>query len=104
MLNYRGTSKLSMNTNTIQLVLAQLAILAFAGMVMISHSQFVFSVALLLGFMLSYSIGSSLALADKIRQTQEMEILQQHKASLGTHIGGAICYIVMLNFMLDKIV
>ena len=93
-----------MNSHTAQLVLFQLAILGFCCMVMISHAQFVFSVALLLGFMLSYSVGSSLALADKIRQTQEMEIVQQHKASLGTHMGGALCYIVMLNFMLDKIV
>ena len=94
-----------MNTQTLQLILAQLAVLIFAGMVMVSQSQpyFVFSVALMLGFMLSFSVGSSLALADKIRRCEELEIRQQHTASLGTHIGGAICYIVMLNFMLDKI-
>lgn len=92
-----------MNSHTVQLILFQIAILAFSAMVMISHAQFVFSVAMLLGFMLSYSVGSSLALADKIKQTEEVETRQQHTASLGTHMGGAICYIVMLNFMLDKI-
>lgn len=95
-----------MNNQTIQLVLAQLAILIFAGMITVSQPQpyFVFSAALFLGFMLSFSVGSSLALADKIRQSDEAEFKQQHTASLGTHIGGAICYIVMLNYMLDKII
>jgi len=65
----RASHKL-MNNQTLQLILTQLAILLFAAMVMISQSQFVFTVALLLGFMLSYSVGSSLALADKIRQVK----------------------------------
>ena len=79
--------------------------LLFAAMVMISplQPQFVFSVTLLLGFSLSFSVGSSLALAGKIRLTEEEETRQHYTASLGTHIGGAICYVVMLNFMLDKI-
>jgi len=94
-----------MNTQTIQLILAQLAILIFASMVMVSPLQpnFVFSVALVLGFLLSFSVGSSLALADKIRKSEEVEIRKQHSATLGTHMGGAICYVVLLNFMLDKI-
>lgn len=95
-----------MNNYTVQLMLTQLAILLFAAMVIVAplQPQFVFSVALLLGFSLSFSIGSSMALADKIRRAEEVEIKQQHTASLGTHIGGAICYVVMLNFILDKII
>ena len=95
----------AMNTQTFQLILAQLAILIFATMVVVSPvpPRFVFSVALMLGFMLSFSVGSSLALADKIRQAEADEIRKQHTASLGTYLGGAICYLVLLNFMLDKI-
>ena len=93
-----------MNTQTFQLILFQICILLFASMVLVSQPHFVLSVALLLGFMLSYSVGSSLALADDIRQAQETENRQQHMAFLATHIGGALCYLVMLNFMLDRIV
>ena len=92
-----------MNTQALQLALAQLAMLVFSTMVVISQPKFVYIIAFILGLSLSYSVGTAVALVDKFQKSTLAENKQQYAATLGTHLGGALCYIVMLEHLLDNI-
>lgn len=93
-----------MNTQTIQIALAQLALLIFTSMALVSQSKPAIWVAIILMLSLSFSLGSALALITKFYTKKVEELKQQHAAStIGTHIGGAICYSVLLSLALNKI-
>lgn len=92
-----------MNTQAYQLALGQLAMLVFSTIVLISQPKLVFFTALILGLSLSYSVGTAVALVDMLQKSTLDENKQQHTATLGTHLGGALCYIVMLAHLLDSL-
>ena len=92
-----------MNEQTIQIALAQLALLIFTSMALASQSKPALWLAIILMLSLSFSLGTALALITKFYNKKVEELKQQHAATLGTHIGGAICYVVMLSLTLNKI-
>ncbi|MGD8571720.1 MAG: hypothetical protein PVH98_04625 [Gammaproteobacteria bacterium] len=52
----------------------------------------------------AYSLASSFTLAKVPQQTDGRECNdRQHCALLGTHIGGALCYAVMINFLFNNL-
>ena len=92
-----------MNEHTIQIALAQLALLIFTSMALVSQSKPALWLAIVLMLSLSFSLGTALAMINKFYNKKMEELKQQHAATLGTHIGGAICYMVLLNLTLNKI-
>ena len=92
-----------MNEQTIQIALAQLALLIFTSMALVSQSKPALWLAIILMLSLSFSLGTALAMINKLYNKKMEELKQQHAATLGTHIGGAICYMVLLNLTLNKI-
>ena len=92
-----------MNAQAFQVALAQLAMLIFSTMVVVSQPKLAYVIAIILGLTLSYSVGTAAALADKLHKSAPEENKQEHTAILGTHLGGAICYIVLLEELMDKI-
>jgi hypothetical protein len=92
-----------MNEQTIQIALAQLALLIFTSMALVSQSKPALWLAIILMLSLSFSLGTALAMINKFYNKKMEELKQQHAATLGTHIGGAICYMVLLNLTLNKI-
>ena len=92
-----------MNEQTIQIALAQLALLIFTSMALASQSKPALWVAIILMLSLSFSLGTALDLITKYYNKKVEELKQHYAATLGTHIGGAICYLVMLSLTLNKI-
>lgn len=77
-----------MEIETTQLRLAQLAILIFAVMVSISQSALVPWVMVLLGLAMSFSLGTVLAIVNRLHAHNPDDGKHQYSAVLGTHIGG----------------
>ena len=92
-----------MNVQTIQLALAQLTLLIFTVMVLISQTKPARWLAIIVTVSLSFSMGTAMALINKFYNKQVEELKQQHAATIGTHIGGAICYTIMLSVVLHRI-
>lgn len=91
-----------MNFETTQLSLAQLAILIFAFMSLLSQSVLVPWAMLLLGLALAFSLGTAMAIINKIQNHNPEDGKHQYSAILGTHMGGAICYAITISFFLHK--
>ena len=92
-----------MENNTAQLALAQLAILIFSAMVLFSQSGLMLWIAVLLGLALSFSLGAVLAITNNMHAENPSEFRHRHAAVLGTHIGGAICYMIMISIVFQKL-
>ena len=92
-----------MKEQTIQVALAQLAMLIFTSMALVSQPKPTIRIAILLLLSLSFSLGTALALIIKLYNKKMEEFEQHHAAKLGTHVGGVICYMIMLSLALDKL-
>jgi len=87
-----------MNIDKNQLALAQLAILVFAAMALLSHSSLMPWIIAILGLALSFSLGTVLAIINKTHARESENSEHQYSAVLGTHLGGAICYAITISF------
>ena len=93
-----------MNEQTTQLALGQLAILIFSSMVLVSGIAMAFFIAILLSVSLAFSCGSVLALGQRVKARQgDEQIVPAFNAMLATHLGGSLCYVVLLWFALRQI-
>ena len=90
-----------MNTQTIQIALTQLALLVFSTMVLVSQTKPSVLLAIILTLGLSFSIAAALAVLMQYYNKKIEDLKPQH-ATLGPHIGGVICYMVILIFVMDK--
>ncbi|MGD8566716.1 MAG: hypothetical protein PVJ39_01330 [Gammaproteobacteria bacterium] len=91
-----------MNEQVFQLTLSQLAILVFAAIAMYAPTSIIVLAIIGVSTTLSYSLASSLALAQKLEQADHADIDEAQPAQtaiLGTHIGGILCYGIMLSLL-----
>ncbi len=56
-----------------------------------------------LGLALSFSLGTVLAIVNRIYANQSNDTEHQYSAVLGTHLGGAICYAVTISFIFHNL-
>ena len=92
-----------MSEKAIQLVLAQLTVIIFASGVLISQPRLAGIVAALLLASLAYSFGTTLATLFRHVSNDHAESASLCIPSLATHLGGIICYMVMLDVALRQI-
>jgi hypothetical protein len=90
----------AMNEQVFQLTLIQLAILMFAGIAMFAPTSITVLAIIGVSTTWAYSLASSLALAQKLEQADTDETQPPQIAILGTHIGGVLCYTIMLSLLL----
>lgn len=92
-----------MNEQVFQLTLTQLALLMFAVIAMFAPSSIIILAIIALSTTFTYSLASSLTLSKKLRQADSDETHTKHDAILGTHMGGALCYAIMLNLLINNL-
>jgi hypothetical protein len=85
-----------MDSETLQLGLAQLAAIIFSSGTLIARPQLALAIVLFVGLILAFSIASSLAIGMYYRSRDGEPLSAIHAAKLGTHIGGIICYAIMI--------
>jgi len=88
-----------MNIDKNQLALAQLALLIFAAMAIMSRSSLMPWVITILALALSFSLGTALAMLNKAQVNESNSSEQNNSAVLGTHLGGVICYAITISFI-----
>lgn len=85
------------------LSLAQLTVIMVSTMVMISHPDMALMVAVFVGSIMAFSMASAVAVGYHYSSHQIEELSNQHASLLGTHFGGILCYLIMLNHAFEHI-
>lgn len=90
----------AMNEQVFQLTLIQMAVLIFSAIAMFAPTSIIVMTVIGVGATLAYSLASALSLAQKLEQADIEETHSSQIAILGTHIGGILCYTIMLSLLI----